>query len=156
MNESIYQGGCFCGAVRLEVRGDPILAGYCHCQNCRDWSNTPMTSFVMWPYAAVTISQGKEDIALFARIPETPRAWCARCGGHIGAFRDKYDPPHIVVGPHMLSTYPFKPAMHLFCGEAVIAINDDLPKFRDLPKSIIKPGTTIEGSGELMSDPALP
>lgn len=156
MSESLYQGQCFCGAVRIEVRGAPILAGYCHCQDCRDWSNAPVTSFAMWPPDAVTITQGKDDLALFARIPETPRGWCARCGGHIGAFRDNYDPPHIVLLPHMLAAFPFVPTMHLFYGEAVIDVKDDLPKYRDLPASIVKPRTKIEGSGELMPDPSAP
>ena len=156
MTQSLYEGRCFCGAVRIEVRGDPILAGYCHCQDCRDWSNAPVTSFAMWPPDAVTITQGKEDLARFSRIPETPRAWCARCGGHIGAFRDQYDPPFIAVLPHMLADFPFVPTLHLFCKEAVIDVKDDLPKYRDLPKSFVKPGTTIEGSGELMPDPSSP
>ncbi len=152
MAESVYEGRCFCGAVRLEVRGDPFLAGFCHCQDCREWSNTPVTSFAMWPPEAVTITQGKEVIARFARIPETPRTWCSRCGSHIGAFRDQYDPPHTVLAPHMLPMFPFVPTLHLFCAEAVVELKDHLPKFRDLPPGIRKPGTEIEGSGELMPD----
>jgi hypothetical protein len=151
MTDSVYNGRCFCGAIHVEVRGDPILAGYCHCQDCRDWSNAPVTSFAMWPYDAVTITQGEENLALFGRIPETPRAWCARCGGHIGAFRDKYDPPHVSLFPHMVPAFPFAPSLHVFCREAVIDIKDDLPRYRDLPKSITTPGTMVEGSGELMA-----
>src|SRR5262249_33434980 len=143
-------GRCFCGAIRLQVTGAPLLAGYCHCQDCRDWSNTPVTSFIIWPYDAVTVTQGKEDLALFRRIPETPRAWCARCGSHIGAFRKEYHPPHVAVGPHMLPTFPFVPTLQVFCAEAVIAIQDNLPRYRDLPESFIAPRTMTRGSGLLM------
>jgi hypothetical protein len=102
-----------------------------------------MTSFIMWPFEAVTIVEGREHLALFSRVPETPRGWCARCGGHIGAFRDEAEPPHVAAGPHMFPSLAFAPTMHVFCGEAVIEVDDDLPRYRELPE-------TFGGSGDLM------
>ena len=150
MTQSACEGHCFCGAIRLEVRGEPLFSCYCHCQDCRDWSNAPVTSAIIWPYDAVTITQGKEHLALFSRIPETPRAWCARCGGHIGSFREQYEPSHVTVLPHMLTRFPFTPTAHIFCSEAVISINDNLPRYRDLPTTFKLPRTMVSGSGELM------
>jgi hypothetical protein len=150
MSDPTYHGHCFCGAVCITARGAPLMAGYCHCQDCRDWSNAPVTSFTLWPFAAVAITQGRDKLVMRGRIPETPRAWCAVCGGHVGAFREHYDPPHAALGPHMLSDYPFAPTMHLFCREAVLAIDDDLPRFRDLPEGFAIPGMSTFGSGELM------
>ncbi len=144
MTDAIYQGSCFCGAVCIEVRGAPIFSGYCHCQDCRDWSATPVSAFAMWPQDAVSFVRGKEELALFARNPQTPRGWCARCGGHLGAFRDKDVFPFVALGPHMFPDLPFTPTMHVFCGEGVVAIDDDLPKYRDAPGS-------LGGSGELMA-----
>lgn len=143
MTDTVYRGCCFCGEVCLEGRGTPAMSGYCHCQDCRDWSGTPVTSFVMWPHHAFAVVHGKEDLALFARNPQTPRGWCARCGGHLGAFRDKDVFPFIVVCPPMFPDLPFTPTMHLFCGESVVSVADDLPRYRDLPES-------MGGSGELM------
>ena len=40
MSETI-QGGCFCGAVQLEVSGEPVAMGYCHCRDCAHWSAGP-------------------------------------------------------------------------------------------------------------------
>lgn len=145
MTEPTYQARCFCGAIRIEARGVPMISGYCHCQDCRDWSGAPMASFVMWPFEAVTITQGEEHLALFSRIPETPRGWCARCGGHIGAFRKDAEPPTVASGPHVFPELSFVPTLHVFCTEAVIAIDDDLPKYRDLPQE-------MGGSGELIPE----
>ena len=33
-----HKGECFCGAVHVEVSGEPEVMGYCHCQSCRSWS----------------------------------------------------------------------------------------------------------------------
>ena len=145
MTEPTYHGHCFCGAIRIEARGAPMFSGYCHCQDCRDWSGASVTPFVIWPFEAVTITQGEEQLALFSRVPETPRGWCERCGGNIGAFRKDAEPPHVATGPHMFAGFPFAPTMQVFCAEAVIGIDDDLPKYRDIPEA-------LGGSGELIPD----
>jgi len=30
-----HVGRCFCGAVEVEVTGQPEAMGYCHCGSCR-------------------------------------------------------------------------------------------------------------------------
>lgn len=35
MTEIVRRGGCACGAVRYEVRGEPTVVGLCHCADCR-------------------------------------------------------------------------------------------------------------------------
>jgi hypothetical protein len=30
MSDKTYKGSCFCGAVQLEVTGEPAGMGYCH------------------------------------------------------------------------------------------------------------------------------
>src|SRR3569833_2373880 len=42
-------GGCFCGAVEIEVSGAPEAMGYCHCRSCRSWSGGPVNAFSLWP-----------------------------------------------------------------------------------------------------------
>ena len=42
-----YKGVCFCGAVEIEATGTPLEMGYCHCNSCRAYSGTPVTSFIL-------------------------------------------------------------------------------------------------------------
>jgi hypothetical protein len=50
-----------------------------------------------------------------------------------------------LAGPHMFPELPFAPTLHVFCAEAVIAIDDDVPKYADLPEA-------TGGSGALLSE----
>ena len=49
-------GGCLCGAVRYEARGEPTYAGYCYCNDCRRASGSGSIGFMGFPANAVTIT----------------------------------------------------------------------------------------------------
>ena len=38
MSDEKIIGSCFCGAVQLEVKGEPTAMLYCHCKDCQAWS----------------------------------------------------------------------------------------------------------------------
>ena len=56
-----YDGECFCGAVKVEVLGEPEAMGYCHCRSCRSWSGGPVNAFTLWKPDAVRIAAGFSD-----------------------------------------------------------------------------------------------
>ena len=58
-DEKSYEGQCFCGAVTIEVTGDPEGAGYCHCAACRSWSAGPVNAFTLWKPEAVKVTRGR-------------------------------------------------------------------------------------------------
>ena len=37
-----FKSGCACGAVQLEISGDPAVQVYCHCNSCRSWLGAPI------------------------------------------------------------------------------------------------------------------
>lgn len=51
MSEKVYKGSCYCGAVRWEGTGKPLLSGYCHCTLCQRLAGT---STVFSAYGNVT------------------------------------------------------------------------------------------------------
>jgi hypothetical protein len=63
----MHKGGCFCGAVQIEVSGEPESMGYCHCQSCRSWSGGPVNAFTLWRPEAVHVTAGAEHIACSRR-----------------------------------------------------------------------------------------
>src|SRR5262245_52670007 len=81
MAEGKHSGTCFCGAVAVEVTGEPAEMGYCHCGSCRSWSAGPVNAFSLWPTPQVRITKGADQLASYAKHPQSVRKWCKSCGG---------------------------------------------------------------------------
>lgn len=138
-----YTGACFCGAVTVEVEGEPIMMGYCHCGDCRSWSAGPVNAFTLWPPGAVKVTGGAEHLASFAKTENSHRKFCAKCGGHV--MTDHPTHGFVDVYAATIPGLPYKPSVHVFYGETVLPIKDGLPKFRDLPEG-------AGGSGEMLAE----
>src|SRR6266550_3338872 len=60
-----HTGGCYCGAMEIEVRGEPLEMGYCHCENCRRYSAAPVSAFTLWKKDNVRLTKGAEFLGRF-------------------------------------------------------------------------------------------
>jgi hypothetical protein len=135
----MHEGSCFCGAVRVSVRGEPLGMGYCHCQSCRTWSASPVNGFSLWKPEAVAITQGADQVVTYNQTPRSFRKWCRKCGGHLMTDHPQWGLVDVFAA--MLPTLSFKPAVHVNYAESVLRIRDGLPKLRDFPAD-------LGGSGE--------
>ena len=138
-----YQGECFCGAVKIEVEGEPEGMGYCHCRSCRSWSGGPVNAFTLWQPQNVRLIKGKENIATFAKSPASERQYCAKCGGHLMTNH-----PGLKLVDVFAATLPalkFSPGVHINYAETVLPMKDGLPKLKDFPKE-------FGGSGEAVPE----
>lgn len=126
-----YSGECFCGAVKIEVQGEPDVMGYCHCASCRSWSGGPVNAFTIWQPDKVRVSAGAEHVATYNKTPVSERTYCTRCGGHL---MTKHPPLGVIdVFAATLPSLAFKPALHVNYQETVLPMRDGLPKFKDFP-----------------------
>jgi hypothetical protein len=55
-----YAGGCFCGSVTMELSGEPIVMGFCHCESCKSWSGSCVQPFALWKPGNVRVTKGVE------------------------------------------------------------------------------------------------
>ena len=78
-----YKGECFCGAVHIEVTGEPQAMGYCHCSSCRSWAAAPVNALTLWGPEAVKVTAGAEHIGMYQKTPFSHRQYCKKCGGHL-------------------------------------------------------------------------
>ena len=55
---SSIPGGCHCGAVRYEVKGETLTHALCHCRDCRRSAGAPMVGWTMYRAEAVKVTKG--------------------------------------------------------------------------------------------------
>ncbi|MCK4703975.1 MAG: GFA family protein [Gammaproteobacteria bacterium] len=145
-----YNGSCFCGDVQFSLSGKPEAMAYCHCDSCRHWSAGPVSAFTLWKPDSVQVTKGSDNIATFNKNPGTndntivsKRKWCKSCGGHL--FTEHPTMGLVDVPAVVIANFDFEPGFHVHYQETVHAMQDGLPKFKDLPKE-------AGGSGEQLPE----
>ncbi len=66
------QGGCRCGAVRYEVRGEPVKVGLCHCTDCRKETGSLYLAYADWRRSEFTVTGSYSTYQ--------GRSFCPTCG----------------------------------------------------------------------------
>ena len=136
-----HVGSCFCGAVEVEVQGDPAGMGYCHCQSCRSWSGGPVNAFSLWKPEAVVVKKGGEHIATYQKTELSQRQYCAKCGGHLMTNHPGLGLVDVFAAT--IPTLDFQPGLHVNYQETVLRMKDGLPKMKDFPKELGGSGATV-------------
>jgi hypothetical protein len=78
------EGGCYCGAVRYAIDGDPVLKAQCHCRECQYITGGSPNMFIAVPPAAFKYTKGtpRQFTRKDLERPVT-REFCAECGTHL-------------------------------------------------------------------------
>ena len=138
-----HKGACFCGAVQIEVTGEPNVMGYCHCSDCAGWAGAPVNAFSLWSPESVKVTAGEDKIGNYAKTEGSQRKFCTQCGGHV--FTDHPEMGMIDVYLNIVPDKAHKGAMHIYYAEKTMSVPDGLPKYKDLPKE-------FGGSGESLPE----
>lgn len=141
MSDKTYKGSCFCGAVALEVTGEPIASGYCHCGDCRSWSASPVNAFSLWKPEAVKITKGKENISTYNKTQRSYRKFCKLCGGHLMSEHPQWNVMDVYAS--VIPDFPHKGQMHVHYQESVLPIRDGVAKMKDMPANLGGSGMTL-------------
>ena len=130
-------GGCYCGKIRYEAGGEPVLRARCHCRECQYFTGGEGNDFLAMPEVAFKFTQGTPKA--FTR-PDYPgaatREFCPDCGtpvltrsaGLPGAVILKVgglDDPSAFQGPQMVIQTADAQPFHL--------IPDGVPTFPRFP-----------------------
>lgn len=136
-------GRCFCGAVEIEVTGEPAVMGYCHCASCRSWSAAPVNAFILFHAHDVRVVAGGEKIGHFRKTEQSDRQFCTACGGHVMTAHPQWGLTDVYAAT--IPGQEFRPSVHVNYAESVLPMKDGLPKLRDFPAE-------TGGSGALMAE----
>lgn len=71
----VRYGGCLCGQVRFEVRGEPYAIGICHCMECRKATGAISMASANWR---------KHEFTYTGELKEfCGRSFCPTCGTRV-------------------------------------------------------------------------
>lgn len=93
------EGGCYCGAVRYQAEGDPVMVAQCHCRECQYITGGSVNVFGAMPLAGFKYTKG--EAKGFTRSDlERPvtREFCPECGTHILTRAPGFDAVVLKVG----------------------------------------------------------
>ena len=127
-----YSGGCQCGAIRFQARGELTHSSICHCRMCQKAAGNFFAALIGVPRDALTWTRGSP--ATFNSSDKAARGFCRYCGTPL--TYDYFDSKHI-----NLTTGSFdEPAK--FAPRMQFGVEGQLALFADLP--ISAEGTTEE------------
>jgi hypothetical protein len=88
--ERVLTGGCLCGSLRYEARGDALYAGHCYCADCRKASGSGFVPYLGYARDAVTLTGTSRAFAVpAANGNQAVRNFCPACGSLVfGGPRD--------------------------------------------------------------------
>ena len=134
----LYRAACFCGRVEYEVNAEPVDAKLCHCRGCQVLHGAPMQWAAIFHKHQVRFTSGLDflrfyhsDQDLHERILPC-KVSCNSCGTLIadeGRRMWLAFPTLFNFAPGDSIPEAFKPTCHIFYGQRVIDIDDDLPKW---------------------------
>jgi hypothetical protein len=75
------EGGCFCGALRYAVNGEPLVVTHCHCLHCRKLGGAAFVTWATFDPAEFRYIKGKP--ATVSSRPGVTRSLCHDCGSPI-------------------------------------------------------------------------
>jgi hypothetical protein len=145
-------GECYCGAVHVKCKGNPMTKLICSCHDCRHWTGGFGNLGCLFPVDSVEITGETKS---FCRNPDAPmpshRTFCANCGGHVANHHPSSNLYDVCGG--MLNVYPFNPDVHVNYSGRPFNYLDGLPKFQDFPKSFMGSGILLdERTGEKVGE----
>lgn len=143
MSIKTYTGGCFCGAVKIKVTGEPAEMGYCHCADCRSWAAAPVNAFSLWKPESIRITEGEDNVGVYNKTERSYRKFCKVCGGHLMTEHPMWN--LIDVYAAVIPGLQHKAAVHVHYQETVLPIHDGVLKMKNLP-------TEMGGSGEVLPE----
>jgi len=125
----VFEGGCFCGAVRYRFV-DVFDSGYCHCSICRRLTGAPVIAWVNTPRENFAPTRG--TVRYLRSSDSFQRGFCSECATQM--WTESVDPKRWeFVSVHhgtIDRASDIEPAIHLCFADRLfwLRIDDQLPR----------------------------
>ena len=74
-------GGCLCGEIRYEIKGEDLGTTYCHCRICQQFTGAPTHAGTGFLLSDFRVTQGEPKSYASSLIAE--RTFCPTCGSSL-------------------------------------------------------------------------
>ena len=115
MSEALTTGGCLCGALRYEARGEPSMMGHCYCADCRKASGSGFIPFMGFKANALRFTgPTRQSVTKSARGSDAVRNFCAVCGSLVFGGVVGKDDAHTIYAGSLDDPSCFRPRIAIF------------------------------------------
>ena len=135
--DQVLTGGCLCGAIRYECRGEPVFSGNCHCRDCQRTSGSAFTPAMFFQESAVKIKGDPKSYETTADSGNKVwRLFCPNCGSQLFAKLEMLPNMIGLRAGTLDDPSAFQPKLDFFTSSAPCwdFMNPDLPKFERAPR----------------------
>ena len=83
-----FTGSCLCGAIRYEVKSEPIRVAHCHCDDCRRATGSSFATNVFVKAEDLVVLQGSPGSFqhLSGSGATMTKEFCGDCGSQLFSF----------------------------------------------------------------------
>ena len=131
-----YSGGCLCGAVRYEARGEPDYMGHCYCADCRKASGSGFIPFMNFKAGLLRFTGATRQFASKSfRGTDAVRNSCPECGGLVFGGIVGVDDSHTIYAGSLDDAALFRPTLAIFTRDRVdwAPLPEGVAQFETLP-----------------------
>jgi len=115
----IHKGGCLCGAVRYEIKGELKNPMLCHCKDCQKQSGSAVSTIIGVAKTDITINGTVKTLQTHADSGrDIDRQFCPECGSPLFSMSAVIpDMIFVKVGTFDETSW-FKPQINIWAGSA--------------------------------------
>lgn len=126
-----FEGGCFCGAIRYQIRSAPLVSMLCHCQSCRRLAAAPAVGWLTFEHDQFVYLQGQP--VLLRSSEAVRREFCGKCGTHLTYQSDRYPDEIDITTCTLDDPAAFPPTHHSWLSHNVawVRFGDGLPTYQE-------------------------
>lgn len=131
-----FEGGCLCGAVRYTCAAEPVVAGHCHCEDCRRSSGSGHCSHLGVPGDAVKLTGETRGFGKAADSGNTvTRYFCPTCGSPVYSTNSGMQGMMFLRASSLDDPEVFQPAVVVYTSRRPSwdVVGQDLPQFETMP-----------------------